>query len=67
MTTAEVKKAAFGLGSHASLPLELAGSGLSCPWRRRGRKGEGLPLTCPGLCRLLGRVGLSLGEGWVPF
>ncbi|KAM7247665.1 hypothetical protein CapIbe_001618 [Capra ibex] len=36
--TAEVKKAAFRLGSHTSLPLELAGSSVSCPWRRAGER-----------------------------
>lgn len=63
----EAKKAALGLGSLASLPLELAGSHVSCPWRRQGRKGEGLPLTCPVLCRPPGRVGPSPGGGWAAF
>lgn len=65
--TAEVKKAAFGLGSHTSLPLELAGSSVSCPWRRRGRKGEGRPLTCPARCRLRGKSWTLPRGGWVPF
>ena len=62
-----MKKAAFGLGSHTSLPLELAGSSVSCPWRRRGRKGEGRPLTCPARRRLQGKSWTLPRGGWVPF
>ena len=65
--TAEVKKAAFGLGSHTSLPLELAGSSVSCPWRRWGKKGKGRPLTCPAHCLLPGKSWTLPRGGWVPF
>ena len=62
-----MKKAAFSLGSHTSLPLELAGSSVSCPWRRWGKKGKGWPLTCPAYCRLPGKSWTHPRGGWVPF